>query len=119
MSKNKKRNFNERMQALHEKYSQQLPAKYYEIEECWNKYQADLSNPDSIETFYRLIHTLKGTAATFGFAKQADLCFEVQNLLSSIIEDFSVLPENSVTQIQQLLSELKTHIDTPAENISE
>ncbi|GMR16534.1 MAG: hypothetical protein BMS9Abin31_0876 [Gammaproteobacteria bacterium] len=117
MTNEKKRILQERMTALHEKYCKQLPEKYQEIEGSWGEYQADLSNLDFIDTFYRLIHTLKGTAATFGFVKQADICFEIQKLLLTVKEDHSTLAKSSIEQIQQYLDELKTHISTPAEDI--
>ena len=117
MSEDKKRQFKERMEALHEKYCQQLPEKYQEIEDCWNEYQTDLSNHEFIETFYRLIHTFKGTAATFGFVTQADICFEIQKLLLDVKEDYSVLSENSVNKIQMQIDELKINISLPAQDI--
>lgn len=117
MSEDKKRQFEERMKALHEKYCQQLPQKYFEIEDSWNEYQADLTNPEFIEKFYRLIHTLKGTAATFGFVTQADCCFEIQKILLNVKEDRSALPGQSVKLIQQHLANLKEHINSPAQDI--
>lgn len=119
MTDDKKLRLQQRMAALHEKYCKQLPEKYQEIENSWNEYQTDLSNPDFIDTFYRLIHTLKGTAATFGFVKQADICFDIQKLLLDSKENRSVLPEKSVDKIQQYLDELKIYINTPAEDISD
>lgn len=105
------------MTALHEKYCAQLPDKYHEIQDSWNQYQTDFSNPEFIEIFYRLIHTLKGTAATFGFVTQADICFEIQKLLLDAKEEQSILTESSITQINTHLNELKTNISTPAESI--
>lgn len=116
MNDEKKRNFQKRMHALREKYCQQLPGKYDEIEKSWKEYQTDLNNPAFIETFFRLIHTLKGTAATFGFVKQADICFEIQQLLFVAKTEQSALSTNAITQIQQQLEELKLNINAPAEN---
>ena len=117
MDEEKKRQFKERMEILHKKYCQQLPEKYQEIEDCWNEYQADLNNPEFIETFYRLIHTFKGTAATFGFVAQADICFEIQKLLLTVKEDHSILPKDRVDQIQEQINKFKKNINTPAEDI--
>ncbi len=119
MTDEKKRKFQERMEALHEKYCRQLPDKYLEIENSWKEFQTDLNNPDFIETFYRLIHTLKGTASTFGFVTQADICFEIQKSLLVVKEEHTSLSESSVSQIQKHLTELKTNINTPAENFPE
>lgn len=117
MNEDKKSQFNNRMEALHEKYCHQLPQKYQEIENCWNEYQADLSNPELIDTFYRLIHTLKGTAATFGFITQADACFEVQKLLLDVKEDHSTLSKKSIDIIQKQINYLKQNINAPAQDI--
>ena len=117
MTDDKKRKLQQRMAALHEKHCNQLPEKYQEIEDSWKQYQTDYSNPAFIELFYRLIHTLKGTAATFGFIKQADICFEIQKLLLKAKEEQSILEESSVTQIQKYLAELKSNINTPAQDI--
>ena len=119
MTDEKKHMLQERMAALHEKYCKQLPEKYQEINNCWNEYTTDLSNEVFIETFYRLIHTLKGTAATFGFNTQADTCFEIQKLLLTVKEDHSVLPDASIPLIQKYLEELKSNISTPADDISD
>ena len=119
MTDEKKRMLQERMAALHEKYCKQLPEKYQEINNSWIEYKTDLSNVNFIETFYRLIHTLKGTAATFGFTTQAETCFEIQKLLLTVEEDHSILPDTSIALIQKYLEELKTNINTPADGISD
>ena len=119
MTDDKKRDLEKRMTALHEKYCKQLPEKYQEINNCWDEYKIDLSNEIFIENFYRLIHTLKGTAATFGFNTQADTCFEIQKLLLTVKEEHSVLPEASIPLIQKYLEELKENINTPADDISD
>ena len=111
MTDDKKQKLQQRMDALHEKYCKQLPEKYQEIESCWLDYQSDLSNPELIEMFYRLIHTFKGTAATFGFVKQSDVCFEIQKLLSSVKENHQALSNDAVVSITQLLEKFKSTID--------
>lgn len=115
MSDEKKRKFQERMTALHEKYCKQLPEKYHEIEASWKEYQTDFSNTEFFDTFYRYIHTLKGTAATFGFNTQADICFEVQKVLT-LIQDQHASPDEAVIIINKHLAELKEQINTPADD---
>ena len=119
MNDEKKLNFQKRMQELRKKYCLQLPGKYDEIEKSWKEYLTDLNNPAFIEIFFRLIHTLKGTAATFGFVKQADICFEIQQLLFVAKTEQSALSANAITQIQQQLNELKINISTPPQDIPE
>ena len=119
MTDEKRRTLQKRMAELHDKYCKQLPDKYCEIEDSWKQYQTDFSNPAFIELFYRLVHTLKGTAATFGFVAQADSCFEIQKLLLKVKEDQSILTESSAIQIQKYLAELKANINMPAEDITD
>ena len=111
-----KRKLQERMAELHDKYCAQLPDKYQEIQDGWDEYKTDFSNPESIEKFYRLIHTLKGTAATFGFVTQADICFEVQKVLLKANENNTLLNEGLAVQIENHLAELKANINSPAKN---
>ncbi len=119
MSDEKKRKFNERMEALNKKYCQQLPEKFQSIEDSWLKYQADLSNDDALELFYRLIHTFKGTAATFGFVRQADICFDIQKILIPVKDEGKNLTTNLVDQIQDHIYDLKLNINSPAQNIED
>lgn len=119
MSENKKEQFKKRMEALLQKYKQQLPTKYLEIKNNWDKYQQDLNNAELSDKFYRLVHTLKGTAATFGFMKQSDICLKVQKLLLEAQHQNKALSENSIELICNYLDELKIHIHTPAEHLVE
>lgn len=118
MNEEKKRQLQERMAVLHDKYCKQLPDKYLEINNSWIQYQTDLTHPEYNELFYRLIHTLKGTAATFGFEKQADICFNIQQELLKIEEEQSVLSDLAIANIQQHLATLEENINSPAEDIS-
>ena len=117
MPENKKSDLKTRMQALHEKYCRLLPGKYLEIEECWQNYHKDLTNPDYSETFYRLIHTLKGTSATFGFTTQSNICFEIQKIILVAKESDTPLSDTAVQQIEELLQNLKNKISEPADEI--
>ena len=117
MSDAKKRKFNERMDAIHKKYCDQLPEKYQAIEDSWIAYQTDLTNDSALEVFYRLIHTLKGTAATFGFVQQADICFDIQKILIAVKDEGLNLTNDLVDQIQDHIQDLKNNINSPAQDI--
>lgn len=118
MTDDKKIELKKRMDELLDKYNQQLPNKYHDLEKSWQLYQSDYSNPAFIETFYRLIHTLKGTAATFGFNTQADICFEIQKLLLDVKETNAKLPEENIHEIEAYLNELKNNISAPADDMT-
>lgn len=108
-----------KMLALREKYCLALPEKYRDIEQSWTDYQTNLSNPEFIDTFYRLIHTLKGTASTFGFVTQGDICFEIQKLIIDAKENNAIISADEIQQIQHHLDNLKKNIVTPAEDFAD
>ena len=119
MNDDKKRKFDERMDALNKKYCQQLPEKYQDIENSWNEYQADLTNNSALELFYRLIHTFKGTAATFGYVRQADICFDIQKILMTVKGEGKSITNDLANQIQELIQDLKMNINSPAQDIND
>lgn len=106
-----------RIKLLNAKYMAQLPDKYLEIADYWNQYQANLHDPVHIDTFYRLVHTLKGTAATFGYTAQSDICFKIQKILIPIKENQAVLSVDEVSLIQIYVEELKANISSPAAHL--
>ena len=116
MDDDKQTELNKRIRVLHDKYCSQLPDKYQEIEDYWLAYQSDPGNSEHINTFYRLIHTLKGTAATFGFTSQSDICFEIQQCLIQAKEKHVALNTDEIKKIQSHINELKINILEPAKH---
>lgn len=116
MDDDKQTELNKRIRVLHDKYCSQLPDKYQEIEDYWLAYQSDPCNSEHIDTFYRLIHTLKGTAATFGFTSQSDICFEIQQCLIQAKEKHVALNTDEIKKIQSHINELKINILEPAKH---
>lgn len=116
MVDDKQNELNKRIQLLHDKYCGLLPDKCKEIEDYWLIYQADPDNSEHIDTFYRLIHTLKGTAATFGFTSQSAICFEIQKCLLQAKEKRVTLSHDEIIKIQSFINELKDHISEPAKH---
>lgn len=116
MTDDKQIELNKRIQLLLDKYCSQLPHKYQEIKDYWLIYQADPGNSIHIDTFYRMIHTLKGTSATFGFTSQSDICFEIQKCLVQAKEKHTALSEDEIKNIQALINELKNIISEPAKH---
>ncbi len=116
MNDEKNNSFKQRLQALHEKYHRQLPEKLAEIHTSWDAWKAEPENPERMEDFYRLIHTLKGTAATFGFNSQSECCFEVQQVLLRIKEKKITLSEEDIQNIQQHIDKLEQNINHPTDS---
>lgn len=64
---NKQQTLEEKLKALRDSYAQQLPAKLHQVNELWSS----LNNGDwdwsLAKDFHRHVHTLSGSAPTFGF----------------------------------------------------
>ncbi len=114
MNDEKKDRFQQRMQALHEKYYQQLPEKLQEIHQSWQAWRASPGDATRLDTFYRQIHTLKGTAATFGFTTQSACCLDIQTILMRIKDDPDSWTDQDQQQIENRLAELEKNIQAPA-----
>lgn len=60
-------NINDVLKEMREQYRQNLPVKLAEINAAWEALQrAETPDAESVQTFYRLVHSLTGSGATFG-----------------------------------------------------
>lgn len=105
----------QKVKKLHDKYWATLPDKYNEIVHAWCDLRANSQDPTFYELFYRLIHTLKGTSATFGFTTQADICFNIQQILLRYKNLDKPLSKDDLYDIEDCLTTLEEKLGTPAE----
>jgi len=54
---------------LNEKYRSKLPDRLAEIQSFWSKARENLDDDTVQKNFYRVVHSLAGSAGTFGFAE--------------------------------------------------
>jgi len=59
---------NKRLQGLRKTFAAQLPGKIHELKEAWGGLSRDGWNAGGVEALTQLLHTLAGTAGTFGFS---------------------------------------------------
>lgn len=107
----------QKVKKLHDKYWSTLPEKYNEIVHAWCDFRVNSQDPVQYELFYRLIHTLKGTSATFGFTAQADVCFDIQKILMRYKDLQQPLSKQDIYDIEDRLTELEAKLSTPAEHL--
>jgi two-component system, chemotaxis family, sensor kinase CheA len=69
----------------------------------------DKSTP--LKTYFRLLHTIKGTAACIGFTKLAEFTHEYENLITALSEKKLELSQKVVTTLLLGFDFLKTMID--------
>lgn len=71
-----------KLQELTDAYAKNLPDKIWEIASGWEKLKHDWSSKNW-DDLYRLVHTLTGTAGTFGFTQISDCARQFSNLLTN------------------------------------
>jgi HPt (histidine-containing phosphotransfer) domain-containing protein len=90
------------LQAIRASYCASLPEKLARIELLWRQLQQDQSNKVIYEEFYRLLHSIAGSAETFGLPELTRAARSiVQQLkhtnditaLTAVSEDLGVLSE--------------------------
>lgn len=76
----------QKLQALRDAYAIQLPAKLTEIDSLWEELQGKGWNPEQARILHRLIHTMTGSAPTFGFTRLGTESRNAENLLKSWLD---------------------------------
>ena len=63
----KQDSLHEKLRALEQVFLQKLPSKFDEIFDALNQYIADAKNKEALGLLHRHLHTMAGSAGTFGF----------------------------------------------------
>lgn len=101
-----------KLRKLQESFVAELPARFTVLWQAWNKGQPD---PESGE-FYRLVHSLAGSAGTFGFPQLGQRARDLELQLKQ--EDWQKLNQTEIALIEQGLNELQAIADKGPEKIS-
>ena len=71
---------------LRKAYAAQLPEKISRIEKDWVALQADPDNTEGTRALLRAVHTLNGSAASFGFKEVSTAAGELESELKTVVE---------------------------------
>lgn len=100
----------DKLNALRQNYSQQLPQRIQEIKSLWRDLVNGDKKPDLRQNFQRLIHSLAGSAGTFGYNLISEKARIIEHNLEKLLgkqPPFSVQEnvqiEHSLDELQQLL----------------
>lgn len=97
----------EKLKGLRKIFSAQLPGKIREIEEALNGLRRDGYDPNLAETLARLLHTLAGTAGTFGFSAVRAAARSMEVLLKAGIKEDWIPADNVLAEFSEHLIALK------------
>jgi diguanylate cyclase (GGDEF)-like protein len=76
----------DRLRALRDKYIRTLPDAIGRIEARWNRVLEDKSNRDEARCLYGLLHTLAGSAPSFGFSEVGEAARNAETLVRSVLD---------------------------------
>src|SRR5438128_1857203 len=90
------------LEKLREGYKKKLPSKVDEIIKIW-KGITEKASPEILALFQLKLHSLHGTANTYGYMDVGNTASRLEILANSILENPDLIAENK-KQIEQLLN---------------
>lgn len=113
---NKKTSKANKLRALQDIFIKELPARLETIQQMWNG--GEVTNNGE---FHRLVHSLSGSAGTFGFPQLGDVARELELLIKQRNEsiaklEFDVLIEQVLKKLQEIAEKGPDNIKPVTEN---
>jgi len=105
----------EKLKGLRKVFETQLPGKILQIEKSWDEVFREGWDPQKAEETAQLLHTLAGTAGTFGFSAVRDAVRTMETLLRTAIRD-GVIPSagGHLSILKAACNETAASLPTPA-----
>ncbi|CEK12140.1 diguanylate cyclase [Legionella hackeliae] len=92
-------------------FSKNLPNKIEQIEQAWQE-QMDCFDHEKFKVFHRYVHSLCGSAGTYGYTELSKAARELEIYLKNILDNSSLNEEEEQT-ISHLLIKLKEKLELP------
>jgi len=96
---------------LKDAFVSQLDDKVAAIESAWQDIKNDDWNPDNASALRILVHSMAGTAGTFGFNKLSDYSRQLDIFLSELIANIDEISPDYTSKASSLLNSLLNEID--------
>ncbi|MBU1689180.1 MAG: diguanylate cyclase [Gammaproteobacteria bacterium] len=106
----------EKMRVLREAYALQLPEKIQQVEKTCAAYQSSLDE-ETLHTLHRMVHSLSGSGATFGFTELTRVARVLEEGLKNIVTRKSPPNDEEFAVFRRQISGLRqaaSSADTPA-----
>jgi len=98
--------FQAKLNAMQETFKVGLPARLIEIQKIWETVQTGADVSESLVILHRLVHTLTGSAGTFGYQQLSHDSRALEILLKGLIGHEDVNFGESSRQIQEMIYSL-------------
>lgn len=96
----------DKFNALCESYKAELPGRILSIKSEWQQAQKQERPHEHLSIMHRLIHSISGSAQSFGFRALSELARNIEQTILSVIEREASLRDNLVQQIGAQLGEM-------------
>ncbi|KAF0204989.1 MAG: response regulator [Gallionellaceae bacterium] len=96
-----------KMKVLSDAYAAQLPEKFSQLEQVWNKLPRESWDEEEFQKLHRMVHSLTGSGKTFGFSALSDVARNLENDLKLFVQAKIALNEKQRNHIESLISELR------------
>lgn len=96
----------EKMRVLRVAYAAQLPEKIRQIEEACAGYQSRLDE-ETLHAIHRMVHSLTGSGATFGFAELSQVARVLEEYLKNITSQKSPANDDNLAEIHRQIAGLR------------
>lgn len=96
----------EKLRLLGASYLAQLPEKIHQIEAAWNNLQTEW-NAELLHTLHRMVHSLTGSGATFGFVNLSQAARALEQNLRGVQGQEAAASATQRTHILEQITELK------------
>lgn len=105
----------ERLQELFIKYTKKLPSKLHELQEKWQDLKQHYTKT-KLEGFHREIHTLCGSAGTYGYVELSKSARNLEIYLKNLL-DCEAISVEQISAISDLMQQLQNTTLTPDEGM--
>jgi HPt (histidine-containing phosphotransfer) domain-containing protein len=100
----------ESLRQLRELFAARLPERLAEVDAAWDEARGAAFEPAALARFHRLVHSLSGAGATFGFPAVTAVARRMERLLKPLVREKaapSPIPEGAERELAGLLDELR------------
>ncbi|BCB95194.1 hypothetical protein JZK55_01160 [Dissulfurispira thermophila] len=101
----------DKLKALRESYIKTLPAKLNDVNNIYSKIKDACHSDADMANLHRLVHSIAGTSASFGFKEIADNARQFEQLLKGIIENNKPIDFTALAEIREYIVLLEHHIN--------
>ncbi|MEW5763557.1 MAG: response regulator [Acidobacteriota bacterium] len=99
--------FQEKLNALREVFASGVGARLDEMDALWSAVRSGQAPADGPATLHRMVHSLAGTAGTFGYTALSVAARSVEHLLADMAEGGTPIPADAEAAVSEGLSRLR------------